>query len=144
MKTYTPNNSTAMINAIHAIYPGALGIQLEAMIFDIAEHQCQDYPDIALWEFHSDGTTGFWAPMIDKDTVSVQCPNYYENADMDRLSFGAAATFMAINHTVWMLHAQGASDTTLKALVKKQDALHVLMYADNTTLDTAAIYNFLD
>ncbi len=144
MKTFTPNDSTAMVAAVHAIYPAALGIELENMIFFISSQQCRDSDNIALWEFHSDGTTGYWAPMIDKDTVSVACPNYYENADMDRLSFGAAVTFMAINHLVWMLHEKWPGSPALKALVKKQDALYDLMYRDNTTLDTSAIYNFLD
>lgn len=144
MNITTPNDSTAMIHAVHSIYPGALGIELESMIFHIAAQQCRDYDDIALWEFHSDGVSGFWAPMIDKNTVSVSCPNYYENADMDRLSFGAAATFMAINHLVWMAHERAPGSPLIKALVKKQDALYDLMYRDNTTLDTSAIYNFLD
>ena len=144
MKTFTPNNSTAMVAAVHAIYPAALGIELENMIFFISSQQCRDSDDIALWEFHSDGTTGYWAPMIDKDTVSVACPNYYENADMDRLSFGAAATFMAINHLVWMAYERCPGSPLIKELVRKQDLLRDFMYADNTTLDTSAIYNFLD
>lgn len=143
MNTTNPNDSTAMINAVHAIF-GPAAVDIERMIFAIAEHQCRDYADIALWEFHNDGTTGFWAPMIDKDTVSVACPNYYENAEMDRLSFGAAITSMAINHLVWIIDEKHPNSPTIKHLLTKYDALRDLIYRDDSTFDTAAIYNFLD
>lgn len=143
MNITNPNDSAAMINAVHEVF-GPAAVDIERMIFGLAEQQCRDYHDITLWEFHSEDTIGFWAPMIDKDTVSVACPNYYENADMDRLSFGAAVNSMAINHLVWIINEKHPNSPTIKHLLNKYDELRDLIYRDNSTLDTAAIYNFLD
>lgn len=140
MQTYTPDRSFQMMNAIHAIYGGE-SMSIEPTIFNLTAACCPDYEG-GVWHFHSNGEVGYWVP--DCDSVAVSCEgNYYENNDMDAESFGVAVTLMALNRLVWHhfhLHKQERA----QALQAHWDKLHAWAFRDGSTLDTSAIYAFLD
>lgn len=139
MKIFTPNNSEAMADAEFGIYDG-YAPPLEQEVFACADENVPDYMG-GTWAFHTDGDIGYWVPQ-GAAVYSVNCPgNYFEHPAMDAESLGVALTLLAINRQIWWLHSQGRDFTKL---ARAQEKLRDFAYADDSTLNTNAIYGFLD
>ena len=140
MKIYTPDGSGAMANAIEQIYPSPiLALLIEQTIFTTAEAQIKDYSG-GVWHFHSDGTTGFWVP--DLPSVHVECENYYSNPYMDTQTFGAGITLLTLNRLVWKFHDNNAA--VARRMQDRYEDLHRWAYGDDSPLDIAQLYSYLD
>lgn len=139
MKKFTPERAFPMMNAINDVY-GNQSLRIENAVYTMTAANCPDYKG-GVWDFHSDGTKGFWVPQ--QETVAVECENYYQNPEMDAESFGVAVTLMALNRLVWMYHEQGKIDLAREMQTHYQ-ALYDYAFEDHSALDTSAIYSFLD
>lgn len=145
MRTFTPDDSDSMANAIGKAYGKFLTLQPEAAIFDLAENTSEEY-DGGCWNFvaNDDGDLGFWYP-TDKDTYAVSCENYYENKAMDARAFGAALTLVTINQLIWSLYHLG-NQAASQVLSDKWHALRNWIFdlSEQGSLDGQAIAAFID
>jgi hypothetical protein len=129
MKITTPDNSTEMANAVHAVF-GRHDMHLENRVCAIARRVTET--QIITWHFCSDTfderPIGFWIPDVPGPLAVVQEGNGFECPNMDREALGLAVTLMAINHQVWELHGRGQP---FEGLVQTQDNLTDWMYENN-------------
>jgi hypothetical protein len=146
MRTFAPEHSTAMANAIDRIF-GAQAMFVEGLLFHCAGTSSSEYRG-GSWAFatNDDGTLGYWYP-LDRDTYPVACQNYYDNSAMDAQSFGAACTLIAVNQHAWRMHEAGE-----QAIAKSASAMYHALYdwiftlADqpDSPFDGGAIAGFID
>ena len=141
MKVFTHNDSEAMARAITDVYPYPFhALMVEGLIFQLAQSQVKDYNGGA-WDFHTDGKVGFWVP--DMPSVPVSCENYYQNPAMDPVTFGAGITLLALNQLAWKFH-HNDSVTLARCMQDRYEDLYRWAYGDDTPLDTAQLYSYLD
>lgn len=139
MKIFSPDDSEAMADAEFDIYD-CYSPPLEQEVFACADETVTGY-DGGTWAFHSNGTVGYWVPQGEA-AYSVACAgNYFEHPAMDAESLGVALTLLAINRQIWWLHSEGRD---FDKLARAQEKLRDFAYADDSTLNTNAIYGFLD
>lgn len=140
MNIHTPEHATDMVNAIAGIFTApALALQVERTIQVNADRQVQGYNG-GMWNFHSNGTTGFWAP--DMPVVPVSCENCYQNEAMDPLTFGAGITLLSLNQLVWRYYETNPDQA--RTLQDIYDALYAWAYGDDSPLDIAQLHSYLD
>jgi hypothetical protein len=141
----------AQLAAMRKIFTPVLVPLFEAMVYAMASKTAKNY-DGGIWTLvtNEEGTAGFIFPAVDDQTtydVAVDT-NYYTNATMDPVSFGAAVSLTAINHISWMMaESQQNNEDVVAMYYNMRNFVFDLsegQYDTSLTLNGAEVARYID